>query len=154
MTITPLTSEKGISSKLGQALTNLESKKENYLINCLIKVCGGVQSSIFVRRIIRRVWRYQRGNQNPYIEKEQTTQWPKENAQKDKQRWDWLLLHGEFLISQTSFFPDSALHYFSSNKWHLGNRRLFIILDISQCHTYSKNVHLKTLRMTTDMFLV
>jgi hypothetical protein len=24
----------------------------------------------------RRVWRYQRGNQNPYIEEEQTAQWP------------------------------------------------------------------------------
>jgi len=35
---------------------------------------------------VRRVWRYQRGNQNPYIEEEQTTQWPKEKAQKDKQR--------------------------------------------------------------------
>jgi hypothetical protein len=34
----------------------------------------------------RRVWRYQRGNQNPYIEEEQTTQWPKEKVQKDKQR--------------------------------------------------------------------
>ena len=34
----------------------------------------------------RRVWRYQRGNQNPYIEEEQRTQWPKENVQKDKQR--------------------------------------------------------------------
>ena len=34
---------------------------------------------------VRRVWRYQRGNQNPYIE-EQTTQWPKEKVQKDKQR--------------------------------------------------------------------
>jgi hypothetical protein len=33
----------------------------------------------------RRLWRYQRGNQNPYIEEEQTTQWPKEKAQKDKQ---------------------------------------------------------------------
>ena len=33
----------------------------------------------------RRVWRYQRGNQNPYIEEEQTTQWPKENVQTDKQ---------------------------------------------------------------------
>ena len=30
--------------------------------------------------------RYQRGNQNPYIEEEQTTQWPKEKIQKDKQR--------------------------------------------------------------------
>ena len=26
------------------------------------------------------------GNQNPYIEDEQTTQWPKENVHKDKQR--------------------------------------------------------------------
>ena len=26
------------------------------------------------------------GNHNPYIEKEQTTQWPKEKVQKDKQR--------------------------------------------------------------------
>ena len=35
---------------------------------------------------MRRVWRYQRGNQNPYIEEEQTTQWPKGKVQKDKQR--------------------------------------------------------------------
>ena len=35
---------------------------------------------------VRRVWRYQRGNQIPYIEEEQTTQWPKEKVQKDKQR--------------------------------------------------------------------
>ena len=35
---------------------------------------------------VRRVWRYQRGNQNPYIEEDQTTQWPKEKVQKDKQR--------------------------------------------------------------------
>ena len=28
----------------------------------------------------------QRGNQNPYNEEEQTTQWPKEKVQKDKQR--------------------------------------------------------------------
>jgi membrane protease subunit HflK len=36
--------------------------------------------------LTRRVCRYQRGNQNPYIEEEQTTQWPKEKVQKDKQR--------------------------------------------------------------------
>jgi hypothetical protein len=35
---------------------------------------------------IRRVWRYQRGNQNPYIEEEETTQWPKGKIQRDKQR--------------------------------------------------------------------
>jgi hypothetical protein len=31
-------------------------------------------------------WRYQRGNHNPYIEEEQTTQWPREKVEKDKQR--------------------------------------------------------------------
>ena len=35
---------------------------------------------------IGRVCRYQRDNQNPYIEEEQTTQWPKENKQKHKHR--------------------------------------------------------------------
>jgi hypothetical protein len=35
---------------------------------------------------IWRVWRYQRGNQNAYIEEEQTIQWPNEKGQKDKQR--------------------------------------------------------------------
>jgi hypothetical protein len=30
--------------------------------------------------------RYQRGKYNPYIEEDQTTQWPKENVQNDKQR--------------------------------------------------------------------
>jgi hypothetical protein len=33
----------------------------------------------------RRLWRYQRGNQNLYIEQEQTTQWPKEKVQKEEQ---------------------------------------------------------------------
>jgi len=39
-----------------------------------------------INLILQRVWRYQRGNQNPYIEEEQTTQWPKEKVQRDKQR--------------------------------------------------------------------
>jgi len=40
----------------------------------MVKIIGG------------RIQRYQRGNQKPYIEEEQTTQWPKEKGQKDKQR--------------------------------------------------------------------
>ena len=46
--------------------------------------------------LFRRVWRYQRGNQNPYIyiyiyieeeeEEEEITQWPKEKLQKNIQR--------------------------------------------------------------------
>ena len=39
-----------------------------------------------IRYLWKRVWRYPRGNQNPYIYEEQTTQWPKEKGQKDKHR--------------------------------------------------------------------
>jgi len=35
----------------------------------------------FYQQLFRGVWRYQRGNQNPHIEEEQRTQWPKEKAQ-------------------------------------------------------------------------
>jgi hypothetical protein len=46
---------------------------------CLINVC--------ILNSYTDVSRYQRGNQNTYIEEEQTPQWPKENVQKDKQRF-------------------------------------------------------------------
>ena len=36
---------------------------------------------------LRRIWRYQRANQKPYIEEEQTTQCSKEKGQKDNQRF-------------------------------------------------------------------
>jgi hypothetical protein len=35
----------------------------------------------FLMKVIKRVSRYQRGNQNSYIEEEQITQWPKEKVQ-------------------------------------------------------------------------
>jgi hypothetical protein len=35
----------------------------------------------------RKAWRYQRGNQNPYVKEEQTTQWPTEKVQKSEQRF-------------------------------------------------------------------
>ena len=38
--------------------------------------------------MLRRVSRYQRGNQNPYIGEGETTHWPKEKKrQKDKQQF-------------------------------------------------------------------
>jgi hypothetical protein len=51
-------------------------------------VCKSVRliQSLQSVSLIRRVWRYQRGNQNPYIEEELTTQRPKVKIQKDKQR--------------------------------------------------------------------
>ena len=45
-------------------------------------------NAIFTRKcaMIRIVCRYQRGNQNPYIEEDQITQRPNEKVQKEKQR--------------------------------------------------------------------
>jgi hypothetical protein len=47
---------------------------------------GGNQNPYIEEEQTTMATRYQRGNQNPYIEEEQTTQWPKEKVQKDKQR--------------------------------------------------------------------
>ena len=61
---------------------------QHYLImfiSDLVQV-GGFLRVLHFPPSIRRDWRYQRGNQNPYIEEEQTKQWPKEKVQKDKQR--------------------------------------------------------------------
>jgi hypothetical protein len=54
-------------------------------------ICNFLSIFIGIRKKLgsneRRVWRYQRVITNPYIEEEQTTQWPKEKVQKDKQRY-------------------------------------------------------------------
>jgi hypothetical protein len=48
------------------------------------------------------VKRYQRGNQNLYIEEEQTTQWPKDRVQKDKQRSTKHMYKTKDRVTQTS----------------------------------------------------
>ena len=52
------------------------------IFNVSIFKSSSIGDTIFT---VRRVWRYQRGNQNPSIEEEQTTQWPKERVKQDKQ---------------------------------------------------------------------
>ena len=84
-----------------------------------------------MKLVVRRVWRYQRGNQNPYNEEEQTTQWPKEKAQKDKQRftkhtyktkdrvtWTPRKTGGE-LLTRLAIFIDSIkpCYYIFSEYW-------------------------------------
>ena len=52
-------------------------------------VSGFLLFHTFIPSPLPGYWRvlwYQRGNQNPYIEEEQTTQWPNEKEQNDKQR--------------------------------------------------------------------
>jgi len=61
-------------------------------VKLAMEIWGDTNKLVFCSRgnvptLFRRiVWRYQRGNQNPYIEEKQTTQWPKYTVQKDKQR--------------------------------------------------------------------
>jgi hypothetical protein len=43
------------------------------------------------------------GNQNPYIEEEQTTQWPKEKVQNDKQRSTKHTDPGSFKLTDISY---------------------------------------------------
>jgi hypothetical protein len=54
-------------------------------INMLFRIEGiiHVHCCIFLgKNILRKVWRYQRGNQNPYIVEGQITEWPKQKETK------------------------------------------------------------------------
>ena len=69
---------------------------------------------------ITRIWRYQRGNQNPYIEEEQTKQFPNENVQKDKQRSTKHIHKTKDRVTRTPLKPGvnsgtHAEHAFESN---------------------------------------
>jgi len=48
---------------------------------------GLISSQFEIARLFKKSLKIPKGgNQNPYVEEEQTTQWPKEKVQKDKQR--------------------------------------------------------------------
>jgi hypothetical protein len=52
-------------------------------------------------KLLRRVWRYQRGNQASYIKEEQTKQCPKEKVQTDKEKRDkasWQILKKDYQL--------------------------------------------------------
>ena len=57
-----------------------------YIVHCKFHQRYFNPTTLLCLSQVRRAWWYQRGNQNPYIEEEQTTQWPKEKVQKDKQQ--------------------------------------------------------------------
>jgi hypothetical protein len=66
-------------SRLLILLSRFKDVDCNGLYSCSWSSCG------FLRRLLLgKVWRYLRGNQKPWIEG-QTTQWPKEKVQKNKQ---------------------------------------------------------------------
>jgi hypothetical protein len=82
-----------------QGLTMINSYFQKGNIIHLFVLCINKKKSLKIPKVLseainrrridnRRVWRYERvSDQIPYIEKEQTTRWPKEKVQKDKQRF-------------------------------------------------------------------
>jgi hypothetical protein len=49
----------------------------------------------------RRVWRYQRGNQNPYIEEEQTTQWTKTKYKRTNNDLQNININTKYRVTRT-----------------------------------------------------
>ena len=68
-------------------LCSITSFSPIWVTACKLYLIINIAEIILTTCYLRRVWRYQRGNQNPHIEEEQTKQWPKENVQKNKQRF-------------------------------------------------------------------
>ena len=91
---------------------------------------------------LSRVWRYQRGNQNPYIEEEQTTQWPKEKVQKDKQRSTKHTYKTNDWVTRTTLKTGGELRYsgrVSSSYSTSGTRRVNLVTNRVISRAWGKN---------------
>jgi hypothetical protein len=74
-----------------------------------------------------------RGNQNPYIEKEQTTQWSKEKVQKDQQRSTKHTYKTEDRVTRTPLKPGRV----SSSCSTSGTRRVNLTLRQKRLFQFS-----------------
>jgi len=90
-----------------------------------------------LRYSLRRVWRYQRGNQNPYIE-EQKKQWPKEKVQKDKQRSTKRLFIDRFFSSSLRSYLDMS---HNQNYWYMDFCHTFYIYKLDNFHHWNSIYH-------------
>ena len=90
----------------------------------------------------RRVWRYQRGNQNPYIEEEQTTKWSKEKVQKDKQRSTKHTYKTKARVTRTSLKTGGEFRWsgrVSSSCSTSGTRRVNLVTNPVISHEWGKD---------------
>ena len=88
----------------------------------------------------RSVWRYQRGNQNPYIEEQ--TQWPKEKVQKNKQRSTKHIHKTKDRVRQTLLRTGGELGYsgwVSSSCSTSGTRRVNLFTNPVINHEWRKD---------------
>ena len=92
--------------------------------------------------LIRRVWIYQRGNQNPYIEEEQTTEWPKEKGQRNKQRSTKHTYKTKDQVTRTALKTRYERRYYgrvSSSSSTSGTRRVNIVKTPVISHEWGKD---------------
>jgi hypothetical protein len=97
--------------------------------------------------VLRRVWRYQNGNQNPYIEEKETTQWPKEKGQKDKQRTTKHTNKTEDRVTRTPLKTGGDLRCsesVSSSSSTSGTRRVNLVTNPVICHEWGKDRKVST----------
>jgi hypothetical protein len=99
----------------------------------------------------RRTWRYQRGNQNPYIEDEQTTQWLNEKLQKDKQRFTKHTHKTKDRVQQTPLKTRGERRWpgrVSSSCPTSGTRRINLVTNLMISHELGKGQEVLTTRVT------
>ena len=95
----------------------------------------------------RRMWRYQRGSQIPYIEEEQTTQWPNENVQKDKQRSIKHTHTNKDRVTRTPLKTGGEImcSWMVSSPWSTsGTCRVKLVTNLVISHEWGKNRGLLT----------
>jgi len=102
------------------------------------KCCNpfSVKTNVFHYPDLRRVWIYQRGNQNPYIEEEQTTQWPKEKVQKSKQRSTKHTHKSKDLVTRTPLKPFIHVVTYYTDTWHFPLYNWFCPVIMSMSFTF------------------
>ena len=102
-------------------------------VNPRIYADSGCPFGIFKLVKSRRIWRYQRGNQNSYIEEEQTIQWPKEKVQMDKQRFIKHTHKTNDRVTRTPLKPRGELRYSGrviSSCFTSDTRQLMVYLNV------------------------
>ena len=95
-------------------------------------VCSILSAAKKLSLYLRRAWRYQRGNQKRHIEDEQTTQWPNEKVQKDKQRSTKHTHKTKYRVTRTPLKTGGKLRCFgrvSSSCSTSGTRRVNLVTN-------------------------
>jgi len=124
------------------------------------KGCSTIHADVFIVKttVERRVWRYQRGNQNPYIEEEQTTQWTKGKGQKDKQRSTKHAYNTKERVTRTSLKTGDDLRCSEriSSSWSTSDtHRVNLVTHPVISHEWGKNWEvLSTIHLGKDTDLL